>query len=371
MSGSWRLPAGAGALNTEYSVAQDVLDLVFISLRKRIAERALSETRLRVTDEVLHLAAEVEAAFFTMQAREQLIVSLRNIVEVDQVALDITERQLKAGNITDLELANQKSVFAQSGVSLANALRESYSDRERLNRLLGLWGNQTSWHIEPALPDLPAREMALEDLEKLAITRRFDVAAARKQVNNIRMALALRTKTRFLPIDLELGVDTEKDSDGKRLTGPTLDFELPIFDHGQAALERLAAEERRAEQLFRAKAINARSEVRELQDRLIASRDLAEYYRVSLVPIQSQLLRQTLLFYNAMQKGPADLLAIKRRQLEVEHEYIEVWRDYWITRTELRRALGGISNFEAPPLSEDAKKDSTPTAQPESTHQHR
>jgi len=370
LSGSWRVPTGAGTLNSEYSVAQNILDLVFHSLRTSIAERALNETRLRVTDAVLRLASEVETAYFTAQAREQLIAALRNIVEVDQTALDITQRQREAGNITELELANQKSAFAQSGVFLANALRESYSDRERLNRLLGLWGDQTGWRIEPALPELPTQEMPLDDLEKLAVTRRFDVAAAREQVNSIRMALALRTKTRFLPINFELGLDTEKDSDGKRVTGPALDFELPIFDHGQAAIERLAAQQRRAEQEFRAKAINARSEVRELRDRLIASRDLAEYYRKTLIPIQSDLLRQSLLFYNAMQKGPSDLLTIKRRQLETENEYIEIWRDYWITRTELRRAIGGVSDVEAQPVHGDTKTLPKNASPHDHVHQH-
>ncbi len=47
-------------------------------------------------------------------------------------------------------------------------------------------------------------------------------------------------------IGIEVGVSTEKEVDGSRLTGPTLVLELPIFDTGKASVAKLEAEERKA-----------------------------------------------------------------------------------------------------------------------------
>ena len=42
-----------------------------------------------------------------------------------------------------------------------------------------------------------------------------------------------------------------------------------------------------------------------------------------------------------MLKGAYDLLVAKQNEVAAERSHIEAWRDYWIARTELERAVGG------------------------------
>jgi hypothetical protein len=42
-----------------------------------------------------------------------------------------------------------------------------------------------------------------------------------------------------------------------------------------------------------------------------------------------------------MISGPFELFIVKRDEADAEHNYIEAARDYWITRSELERAVGG------------------------------
>jgi cobalt-zinc-cadmium efflux system outer membrane protein len=341
-SASWRFPSSPpSGMNSEYSIAQDFVDLALLPLRKKLAAQSLEQAQLRVSTEILQLIAEVQKAFFTIQAREQLLGRIRLVSEVNEASADLAQRQHEAGNISDLDLANQKAVYAESRVLAAFTQSELRTDRERLNRLLGLWGRQTAWKVGTELPPMPDKEMGLEHLESAAIRQRFDLAAARNQVNSLGFALSLRTKTRFLPASIEVGVDTEREPDGQRVSGPTLDLELPIFDQGQAAIARMMAQYKQAARAFEGKAINIRSEVREARDKLIASRDLAEYYQKVLLPLRIQIVNQTLLQYNAMQKPAYELLSAKERELDAERNYIEAWRDYWIARSELARAMGG------------------------------
>ena len=42
-----------------------------------------------------------------------------------------------------------------------------------------------------------------------------------------------------------------------------------------------------------------------------------------------------------MLKGAYDLLLAKQNEIAAERSYIESWRDYWVARAELERAVGG------------------------------
>src|SRR5450432_665351 len=76
-----RPPSGA---NIEYSIAQNFIELLMRPLRQRIAQAQLAQTEIHVADEVLKLAAEVKIAFYTAQARRQMLDRLRVISETNE-----------------------------------------------------------------------------------------------------------------------------------------------------------------------------------------------------------------------------------------------------------------------------------------------
>lgn len=333
-----RPPSGT---NIEYSIAQNFLELIMLPLRKRIATAQLARAETRVADEVLQLVAEVKTAFYTAQARQQMLGRLRVVSETNETAAEFTKRLHDAGNTSDLELANQQGSSEQSRLELAQTELQLRRDRERINRLLGLWGSNTNWKMGDHLPELPARESPLQNLETRAIAQRLDLKALRMRLDVIGQSLALRAKTRYVPTEIKVGVDTERDSDRQRMTGPTLDLELPIFNQGQGEIAKLTAQYRQAQRELEARAVNARSEVREARDQMIAARDLTSYIGKRLLPTQQQALNLTLQQYNFMLKGAYDLLLAKQNEVTAERSYIEAWRDYWIARAELERAVGG------------------------------
>lgn len=341
LTGLFRFPATGSGRNTELSLVQNVFDLFLHPLRKKLAAGELEQARLRITNEVLDLAAHVKEACFTLQAREQLVSRLQVIRDLTEAAAQFAQKQHEAGTINDLDLENQVVVHRQSKVDVALAQADWRADRERLNRLLGLWGPRTAWTFGEGLAPIPDQEIPLSGLERLAVTRRQDLRAARWGVDLVGRALALRRRTRFLPVGLHLGVNTEKEVSGERLSGPELALQLPLFDLGGASIARLEAEHRRAQRQLEALAVHARSEVRETHDRMLAARDLATYYSAVLLPQRLRILELTLRHYNAMFKGAYDLLLAKQAEVEAERAHLDAWRDYWILRARLERALGG------------------------------
>src|SRR5438045_6915856 len=332
-----RSPSGT---NIEMSIAQEFFDLLLIPFRKKVAATQLAKTKLRVCDTILKLAAETKTAFYELQAEQQLLGRLKAINETDATAVELAQRQHEAGNINDLDLANQQATYSQSKLDIAETTASIRAGREKLNRLMGTWGDDTAWKIDDKLSELPAADVAQRRLESLAINQRLDLAATKVEIGAVVGSLGI-TKTYRYVGSVEVGVDTEKETDGQRVTVPTWQLELPIFNRGEGRIAKLQAQLRQAERRLESEAVAIRAEVREARDRLIAKRDLTTYYRDELLPGRKKILKLTLTHYNAMLKSPYDLLLAKQNEILAERSYIGALRDYWIARADLERAVGG------------------------------
>ena len=357
-----RPPSG---VNAEEAVIFNLLDLFMVPLRRRVAAEQMQAAQLRVADEALRLVAEVKGAVWRLQGDEQLTGRLKLVRDAASAGLDLAQKQHAAGNITDLALMQQQAGYSQARIEVAMAEGETRAHREKLTRLLGVWGSDTGWKVGGELPPLPKSDPALAGLESLAVAQRLDLAAARAELGGVVRALGLTKAYRFVGA-LEFGIDTERDTDRTNITGPQLSVELPIFNQGQARVSKAQAGLRRAERKFEALAIGIRSEVRELHDQMVSKHEIAGFYRDELLPGRIAILNQSLLFYNGMLLGNYELFAAKTEELHAERGSIEALRDYWIARAELERTLGG--SITARPATTASPPPPAP-AKP-SAHQH-
>jgi cobalt-zinc-cadmium efflux system outer membrane protein len=340
IAGHVGLPVSAGVAELEFSIFQELLDLLMLPSRKRIAGEQFQAEILRVAHEALNVASEVSKEFASLQAAERLVELRRIIVESTQASAELAQRQYEAGNIPELSLAIERVAYEQAKLDLGREELELFGHREKINQLLGLWGGQTQWTLSEKLPELPSEEVPVQHLESLAMRQRLDVDAARKQSALLAAGVNLAKAYRFLGT-VELGVVGHRDAEGSTLIGPTLMLELPIFDQRQAVIARLEAQQRQSERRLAAISITARSNVRVAQSRLGSARQIVEHYRSVLLPLREKAVQLSQLQYNAMQIGLYQLLAAKQAQVNASREYIEAIRDYWMARAELERVVGG------------------------------
>ena len=180
----------------------------------------------------------------------------------------------------------------------------------------------------------------MRHLESLAVTQRLDLRASQRDLTSLATALGLTKVFRFVPI-LDFGFAGERDIDGALNMGPQFRIEVPIFNQGQARLSRGQAELRRAAAKYEALAVQIRSEVRKYRGTLTRLRERAAFYHDVMLPGRIRILNQSLLEYNAMQLSPYELFMSKAEELRAERGYIDTLRDYWVTRVQLERAVGG------------------------------
>ncbi len=289
----------------------------------------------------LHLAKEVRSAYYTLLADEQMLEMRRTVAQATGAAAELAVRQFEAGTLKQLDVANQQGFHYQAKLDMARTDIQIIAGREHLNRLMGIWGTDTTWKLPGRLPELPPSEIPLEHVEALAVSQRLDLAAARHTAEAVAFSLVLTKKFRYFSV-FEFGIDTEHDApDRINLTGPHLSLGLPIFDQRQAAIARLEAQLRQSQQQLSALAIDIRSEVREMRDRLLAARNIVKYYQDVILPLRQQIVDESQRYYNGMLIGVYELLLAKQNQINAGREYIDALRDYWITRSDLEYAVGG------------------------------
>lgn len=328
--------------NTEFEVKQDVLDILFWPLRKKMANAQFKQAEYELAKTILDFIKEVRHEFYNWQANVHTFSMRKEHLKAEEAALELAQRQRQAGNINSLDLEQQKGIYAQAKIDFQRSELEARATAQKLRNLLGLTDSELQWLSQETLPDLPAEEFSLSELEEKAMTSRIELAIQKQQINVFERSLTL-AELGVVP-SVEGGFNWEKEPNGEKLKGPVFEAEVPIFDHKQADRRRFKSQIEAGKKQLEALEDQVRMEVRLAYDQLISERSMVETY-LEAISIRQKILKETLYHYNYMLKGVYDLLKAKQERANTEREYITALRDYWIARTELEHAIGA-----APPI---------------------
>jgi outer membrane protein, heavy metal efflux system len=347
---SFELLRGNGENSRTTALAADVVDWLTLPLRKKVAAAALERTKLEVGQALLETVAAARSAFIDFQAHALLVERLEKIEAIDRAAADYAQALFTAGNLTAIERANSEAAWAETRAELVAARGALAVSREALIQVCALEPTVV-WHADMLATSITWAAPDTATLETLAVEQRLDLDAAQWAIATLEAALRLKRATRLLPVGVELGVKRERETDGLKLTGPTLDVHLPIFDLGKAGVARLEAELAQARWQQIGLEARARSEVRLALGALATAAELVELHQKTLVPRRLEVLEGTLLEYNAMLVGTFDVLTAKRLEIAAEKGLVEALRAFWHGRVALETALGGSLPASASPAS--------------------
>jgi len=165
-----RFPDGPpSSTNTEFSVTQDFLDVFLRPVRQKLAIAQYEQAKLQVANRVLDLSNQVQQVYYRLQGQMQIVRMRQMQVEVSQAAAEMAGRQYIAGNINDLDLANEQAAFHQSRLELAQDQIQIEQLRAELTSLMGLWGSRLIGKSCPTWPNCPARNFLLKTSKKLQL----------------------------------------------------------------------------------------------------------------------------------------------------------------------------------------------------------
>ncbi len=355
---------GDGHGHLEVGIGFDLSRILLRGQRAGVAEAELDAARQQVAAEVLDTGHRARDAFHDVQAalrrHEIAVQALRNF----QAAWDTAEELHRAGNVTDLVLAEQRAAVEGARLLAADAETELLAARERLNVLLNLHGPQAvSWKVAGFLEDPPAEASPPADVERRALESNLELAALKARLEAAAGRVDLASTEAWLS-HLEVGAHAENEDDVWEVGGH-VGVTLPVFDRGQGAEGAARAAVLGLRNRYVQTAVEVRAAARLAAARLEAARLRAIRVRDGLLPAQRSALEHTIREYNAMQIGVFDLLNVHRQSLDAALAYVDALRDYWRARSTLDLVLAGRhAGLDAMPRA------ATPFAAPASHQAH-
>lgn len=332
-------------LEIEKRIVANILALVTLPARAAIAEDRFRQAQLRAVGETLRVAAEARRSFYRAVAQRQLTSVLAQAKDSAETASKLAAQLGRSGASSPLDQAREHVFYAEITAQLASARQRATSERERLARVMGLWGADLDFRLPGALPPLPARPLQLANIEVEAVRRRVDLQMARIEVEALNKTLGLTGATRFVNLLEVAGVDRkaiERESGHvQRADGFELELQVPIFDLGEVRVRQAGETYAQAVNRLMEKAVNVRSEARDAYRVYRSAYDIAAHYRREVMPLRRIIGEQTLLRYNAMQIDVFALLAETRQRINAQSQSIEAQRDFWLGATNLTTAVVG------------------------------
>jgi outer membrane protein TolC len=341
-----RLTRGS-EVELERSFHVNLARLIALPAIQRAEEQRFVHAQGAVASAVVTLAAETRRAWVLAVAAEESVRYSQQVMQAASASAELARRMAAVGNFSKLQQAREQAFYADAALNLARAQQQQRATRERLTRLLGLWGDATAFQLPERLPDLPAAPNELPDIERRAIAQRLDVQGARIATEQTARALNLTRTTRFINV-LELGVQRNSSNEAPTQRGWEVTLELPLFDWGSARSARAEAVYMQSLQRAADTAINARSEVREAYGAYRSAWDIARHHRDEIVPLRQRIAEENVLRYNGMLIGVFELLADARTQIAGVNAAIDALRDFWVAQAELEMALIGKPSLSAP-----------------------
>lgn len=330
----------------ERALRFDVVGLLLLPWKSQWQGRQHELAKLQAAQDIVRLATEVRKAWINAVAAEQSLQYLRDVQAAAEAGAELARRMTRVGNFSRLQQAREQMVLADAAAQLARAQQRAYSEREKLTRLLGLWGAQTQYTLSTRLPELPAQPTALNDVEARALRERLDVRAAVAETTYVADALGLVKTTGYLDgLTLAYKHSSTVDGAGARdeKHGWELELPLPLFDWGGARNARAEAIYLQSAVRVRNVAVQVRSEAREAYYGWRTAWDLARHYREEVVPLRRYIGDEMLLRYNGMLSSVWDLLGEVRAQSLAVNQALEAQRDFWLADADLQLTLTGTS----------------------------
>jgi outer membrane protein TolC len=327
-------------LEVERGVHFNLARLIALPFTSRIEGRRFEQTKLSVAGEMLALAAHTRKAWVRAVAARETVRYMEDVHIAAEAGAELAARMARAGNWSRLAQAREQMFYAEATAQLARARQHAASERERLTRLLGLWGEDAQFQLPERLPALPPAAVERPDVERTALSQRLDVQRARREVEGVASSLGLTRTTRFINV-LEVGYLRKRETHEPVQSGYEVSFELPLFDFGSARVAQAEAIYLQAVNRAAEIAVDARSQAREAYTGYRTAFDLARHYRDEIVPLRKHISEENLLRYNGMLIGVFELLADAREQAAAVNSAIEVLRDFWLAEADLEITLIG------------------------------
>ncbi|MFA5955983.1 TolC family protein [Hyphomicrobium sp.] len=330
-------------LEIERQITQNILALLTLPRRREIAQDRFKVAQAQAIEATLATAAEARRAYYRAVAAAETVKFLEQSRTSADAVSELAKKLGETGAMPKLDQAREHAFYAEVSGQLAVARLKQRGEREKLNRVLGLWGAELAYRLPVKLRALPAMPRTTADVETEAVTSRIDLQTSRMELAALAKEYGLAHATRFIDVLEASGVSRNEIKSGERTprNGYQLNFEIPIYDFGEVKTKRAEQTYLRAVNMLVDKAVNVRADARQAYQAYRGAYDIARYYDKTILPLRETISEQTLLNYNGMLSDLFGLLTDARDRINANVQAIDAKRDFWLADVDLHAAIIG------------------------------
>lgn len=390
---SVQFPEGGGRSDLQATLAQNIVSLWQIPVKRKAAGAARDAAILRVARMAGVLFADTETAYY--QALNS--IGLHHVAEENlslvQRSFEAIKAQREAGTASDLDenLARGQVLTAQLAVK--GARLEASNAKRRLAIILSLSREMESVSLTGILPIASIVEPDPESLISLAQQHRLDLKSLAAQTEHAEAKFRLEWRKIFPDVSIgpflerpdrrglpgrKILADTARtsiangaltapdiQSRGQRnqarrqeinaLLGPALTMTLPIFDQNQAQIAKARFEYMQAVKELEDQSLRAAQDIRSAFDRFCTATAVVALYDKELVPQSEKNLEFAMTAFTA---GRSSVLAV----IEAQRSLLEARRGQ--TNSQAERAVALVALETAVGMRIGADRPGEPATQP-------
>lgn len=325
------LPIDRGPTDMTFTLTFNFLNILTLPLRKAVAESEYEETRLHMVKFTIDLASQARALFYQAIASQQLKELSDQMLTAANAEYETAKALREAGNITKLDVTLSRTLYEQAEIDNSRAETELYQAKANLALILGIDTRKTSLILKQKLSAPPREQLIKEEMEAAILDKSIDVALMKQRLETLGRKYQITNIKALIP-ELRIGGEAERD-EGDWDFGPTLEYTLPIFDQGQAAIAKAQFEIRGTQEQYAQTVLQVKNTFSILQNRLSILKLQLEQMQRRILPLHQKASNETLLQYNVMNKGIVDLIRVKQHQIAADERYAEILLDYWLTKS--------------------------------------
>ena len=345
--------AGPLGSDIEWAVVANIFALGTLPARAEIADDRFRAAQLEAAAETLRLGYDARRAFFRAVGARELAGSIIEANQSAEAAAALARRLGETGAMSRLDQARDQLASAEVATRLASARLLASNERERLARVLGLWGMEIDFALPNALSPPPPRPRNAPNIEQEAVGRRIDLHIAHAELSALAKTLSLIEATRFVKLFQLSGggkVKTESvpnpengltENTRFRFVGGAAAIEIPIFDFGETRVREAEQSWLEAVNRLAQKAVETRSQARQAYRNYRYTHEIAQFRKREILALQTIISEEMLRRYNGMLIDAFPLLENARKRVLLQAAAIEAKRDYWLAETDLRAAISG------------------------------
>jgi cobalt-zinc-cadmium efflux system outer membrane protein len=371
-------PEGGGRSNIQGNLAQNIVDLWQMPVKKRIAEHQVEAEVVRVARLAGELVAETKRAYYAAVAANDLLTIAEENLNLLGKSYDATKAQREAGVASPLDENLQRGEWLHAELDLRDARLASLNAKRSLAGLLSLDLNPESLDLTDSLPTAGEYTFDAESLIAAARGERLDLKAMEEAIGVGNAEIELEYLRVFPEVSVGIGAErlegrsqpgrdvaadfaraslrsgkltvpdiqtrgerrSEKNQGIEFMIGPNISVTLPIFDQNQAQIAKATYAQVQAVKSYEDLFLGIAQDIRTAVDRSKTFWGNVALYHDELLPQAERNLEFTEAAYQAGTVGVLTLLESQRSLLETRRGHVQVWADAAASLSDLERAAG-------------------------------